>query len=241
MDWTSLTVTAVAAALAGFTQGFAGFGSTLVALPLLGLILPVTVAVPACCLMAMAMNGILTFRLRRQVDWRMVARMLAWTLPGMAAGGLVLGLAPDRLLKAALGTTILAISVLSWRTPAERPKGGSFIWLAGFTAGVGGVCMGINGPQITAWATRQPFTRDGGKAFLVAFFLVAGFGNVGTQALNGLVNADTLRVFLTGAPALTIGVLAGSRASGLFSEEAFRKCVLALLAVTGAVLVAQSF
>lgn len=240
MDWTSLTVTALAAALAGFTQGFAGFGSTLVTLPLLGLIMPVTVAVPASCLMAVGMNAILTWRLRAQADWRLVGRMLAWTLPGMAVGGLILGLAPPGLLKLALGLAILAISALSWRAPAVRPKGRSFIWLAGFAAGVGGVCLGINGPQITAWAARQPFTRDGGKAFLVAFFLVAGFGNLGTQAVNGLVNMDTLRVFLTGAPGLTAGVLAGSRASGLFSEEAFRKCVLALLAVTGALLVAQS-
>ncbi len=241
MDWTSLTVTAVAAALAGFTQGFAGFGSTLVALPLLGLILPVTVAVPACCCMAMAMNAILTWRLRAQVDWRVVGRMLAWTLPGMAAGGLVLGVAPAGLLKFALGLVILAISALSWRAPAARPKRRSSIWLAGFAAGVGGVCLGINGPQVVAWASRQPFTRDGGKAFLAAFFLAAGFGNVGAQALNGLVNADTLGVFATGAPALTAGVLAGSRASGLFGEETFRKSILALLAVTGAVLVAQSF
>ena len=86
MDASTLIITALAAGLAGFTQGFAGFGSTLAALPLLGAILPVRTAVPVSCLMALCINLLLTSRLKADIRWRPLVRILACSLPGMVLG-----------------------------------------------------------------------------------------------------------------------------------------------------------
>ena len=86
MDASLAAALAGIAALAGFTQGFAGFGSTLVAMPMLVALLGVRTAVPVGCLMAVTINVMLTQRLRWaqgtvQVMFRenpLVQRRLRW-------------------------------------------------------------------------------------------------------------------------------------------------------------------
>ena len=236
-----MVIAALAAALPGFTQGFAGFGSTLVALPLLGAVLPVRMAVPACCLMAVTINLLLASRLRPHIEWRPLGRILAFSLPGMALGAVVLGLAPAPVLKAMLGAAILLVSLHSLATPAKTPRPGPLLApLAGFTAGFFGVCIGINGPQIVAWASRQCFDRDRLKGTLAAYFFLAGVVIVGVQTAEGLVDQEVLGLYMITLPALGAGVWAGFAASGRMSEEAFRKAVLIFLAATGTILLGQA-
>ncbi|MEG6550931.1 TSUP family transporter, partial [Desulfocurvibacter africanus] len=77
MDTLTLVAITAAAGFAGFTQGFAGFGSTLVALPLLGMVLDVRTAVPVGCLMALAINVVLVARLRSHVQRRPLGWLVA--------------------------------------------------------------------------------------------------------------------------------------------------------------------
>ncbi len=242
MDASTLIITALAAGLAGFTQGFAGFGSTLAALPLLGAILPVRTAVPVSCLMALCINLLLTSRLKADIRWRPLVRILACSLPGMVLGALVLGLAPALVLKAMLGAAVLLLSLRTLRAPLAAPKPGPLLTVgAGFLAGFFGVCIGINGPQVVAWATRQSLGRDGFKATLAAYFLLAGVVIVGLQAWDGLLDQEVLSLFVLSLPALGVGLWAGYAASGRMSEEGFLKMVQGLLGLTGAVLLGQAF
>ena len=68
MEPFTLLVVIGAAGLGGCVQGLTGFGSTVVALPLLGLALPVRDAVAVGCLMALATNLLLIFRLHHWVN-----------------------------------------------------------------------------------------------------------------------------------------------------------------------------
>ena len=231
----------LAAALAGFTQGFSGFGSTVVALPLLGAVMGMQQAVPLGCLMALTINVLLTARLRAHVNRFPLGMLLLSALPGMALGAVFLGAAPEALLKALLGLGVLLFALSSFRAqPSGGPANPGWAVPAGFLSGCLGVCIGINGPPVVAWAARQSWPRDAFKATLTSYFLLAGIGIVGTQALHGRVNGPVLGLYVSALPPLLAGLWFGYSCSGKLGERTFRRIMLVLVACMGALLLRQA-
>lgn len=72
--------------LAGFTQGLSGFGSILLALPLLTIMLDIKTVVPLAALDAFLVAIILLFELRRHLDWKKILPLVAGSFPGIPIG-----------------------------------------------------------------------------------------------------------------------------------------------------------
>lgn len=241
VPWEIAGVAAAAAGLAGFTQGLAGFGSTLVAMPVLVTVLDMRAATPLCCLLALCINLGLGARLRRCVQRRELGLLLACSAPGVGLGAWVLAAAPEETLRTLLGAGVLGMALLSLCTGRpRRAPGPGWAALTGLVAGSLGVSIGVNGPPVVAWASRQAWDRDALKATLYAYFLCAGLVIVGIQAGQGLITPRVLGLFGLALPALAVGMAAGHLCSGHLDETAFRRLILALLAATGAVLMVQT-
>jgi len=245
MELMLLSFVGAAAGLAGFTQGLAGFGSTLVALPVLGAVLPARAATPLGCLMALAINACLIARLRGRVSWRDLGLLLAASLPGMALGAWMLGDAPEALLKGLLGGYLIWCGARGYRAasrPPHAPAGGRLAdgAAAGLAAGFLGVAIGVNGPPVVAWASRRMTCRDALRATLAGYFLAAGTGIVGAQWAKGLVTPQVLGLFALSLPALAVGLTAGALLCGRISEPGFRRAVFGLLTAAGVGLVWQA-
>ncbi|MDQ7835823.1 MAG: sulfite exporter TauE/SafE family protein [Humidesulfovibrio sp.] len=237
----SLGLVAAAALLAGFTQAFAGFGSTLVAMPLLALVLGVRAAVPLGCLMALSINVLLVARLGRQAHGLSLVLLLAAALPGMVLGFLFQSTAPEALLKFLLGSCVVVLALrLSGRGAHRYPLGRRWAVAAGIASGCMGVSLGINGPPVVSWAVCQTWSRDTLKATLTAYFLCAGSLIVAMQFWQGLMNNQVLALFAKTLPLLLAGMCAGWMCCDRVSESAFRRVVLALLATTGLALLWQA-
>jgi uncharacterized membrane protein YfcA len=237
---------AAAAGLAGFTQGLAGFGSTLVALPLLGAVLPARAATPLGCLMALGINACLIARLRGRVAGRDLSLLLAASLPGMAVGAWMLGDAPEALLKGLLGGYLVWCGARGYRAASRPPPAPARGRLAGgaatgLLAGFLGVAIGVNGPPVVAWASRRIVCRDALRATLAGYFLAAGTGIVGAQWARGLVTSQVLWLFALSLPALAVGLAGGTVLCGRISEPGFRRVVFGLLTAAGLGLVWQAF
>ncbi len=236
---------AAAAGLAGFTQGLAGFGSTLVALPVLGAVLEARTATPLGCLMALGVNICLVARLRGRVAWRELVVLLMASVPGMALGAWMLWDAPEALLKGLLGAYLVWCGARGVATAGRGIP--SIVGMAlpggvatGLVAGVLGVAIGVNGPPVVAWASRRLVGRDVLRATLAGYFLAAGVGIVGSQWAAGLVTPRVLWLFGLSLPALGLGLAAGATFCGRISEPAFRRVVFTLLTVAGCGLLWQA-
>lgn len=241
MDFPLFTVAALAALLAGFTQSFAGFGSTLVAMPLLGLALGVRAAVPLGCLMALAINILLVARLGRQAHVRGLALLLAAAAPGMVLGRAALAQAPEVLLKVLLGSVVALLALRLGRASGTGPRlGRGWGMAAGLLSGCMGVSLGINGPPVVGWAASQPWPRETLKATLAAYFLCAGLLIVAAQWLGGLVTGQVLELFGCALPFLLAGVALGLVSCGRVGEASFRRIVAGLLAASGLMLLWQA-
>src|SRR5215813_15205102 len=89
MSATTLEVAAILFA-ATFVRSALGFGEALIAVPLLALVMPVTVAAPVAALVSITVALIVVVQDWRHVQWRSAVRLVLATLFGIPLGLLLL-------------------------------------------------------------------------------------------------------------------------------------------------------
>jgi len=211
----------------GALQGSIGFGSLLLAAPVLALIDPGLVPGPTA-LAGTVLVLLIARRERRSVEWTGVGWVLAGRVPGTAAGGAVLGLLSQRSVEVLFGTLLLLAVALSAyaadvrRSPLVLLGAGALSGVMGTATSVGGpalalVYQGESGPVIRG--TLNVIFIAGSALTLVALALV---GRLGTEEL------------VAGA-VLTPGIVAGFLLSRWLVPHVDRRALRpAVLTVAGA-------
>ncbi len=223
---------------AAFVQGTSGFGSALVAMPLLVMIMPAKVATPLCVLMGTIITTDLTIRLRHHVDIKTVGIFTAGCIPGIAAGVYLLGNFDDELMRRLLG--IVLASYASWALFIKLPVLNlSKAWggFAGFAAGMLGASLSTGGPPVIVYCSLLGWSRDRMKATLSAFFLVASIIIVTAHFFGGFITGEVLEIFAVSALPVLVGTWAGTALYNRMSHHTYIRLLLTLLLMAGLLLV----
>ena len=100
-------------AIAAFSQTVAGFGFSLVAVPLLGLVIDPKEAVALALLFLLLNSSLLAWGERAHIQWDAVRRLLLGALPGLPLGMVLLEIAPEKGLRLALAAAVfVAVAVV---------------------------------------------------------------------------------------------------------------------------------
>lgn len=228
--------------LAGFTQGLTGFGSVLVGLPLLTVLMDVRTAVPLMCLLALCISVILFMQLREHLHWDKVRPLLISSVPGIVFGVYVLKRVPSRFLEFVIGTVLILFSLYrlsSGTLVREIPR--RWAWVFGFLSGVLGGSVGANGPPVIIYTTQQSWGKYSVKSTLIGFFMVSGTGISSVHAVNGLITGQVLTLFAAGLPALVTGVLLGSHLFHRVHTRTYRRGLYFLLVILGVFMVIKAW
>lgn len=224
--------------LAAFAQGVTGFGSALVAMPLLSLVLGVPEAAALVALLSLAVNVALLLPARRTLPWRRIASLLAGSLVGVPLGVFLLAGADPRLARGLLGVALVVTSVAMLRVRELRVGPGSGPGLAaGALAGVLGGAFNANGPVAVLYAAARRWGKEETHAALQLYFLASG---VWVAALHGAAGITNRRVLLAAAaalPSLALGSCAGWAAHRRIGEDRYRRLLLLSLLAAGASLI----
>ena len=229
---------------AGFVTGFAGFGTGLVASGFWFHVLPAVFVPPIVVVASVAGQLVGLVGLRPKFDWPRTLPYLVGGALGVPLGVMALSQASPELLRLSVGlflvgyalsqlTGLARLCIGNWggrRSDAAVGLGGGV--LGGF-AGLSGPLPLIwlqlrGGPSIDQRAVYQPFN--------LIVLAIAGAGMAGAGQINGPV----LSALLIVVPGTIIGAVAGARFYRRASEATFRKVVLALLLISGIMLVVQS-
>jgi len=231
----------VVAFLAGLIQGFSGFGSVLLSLPLLVLFLDVREAIPLANLMGVVLTVLIIVQLRAHWEWRKIWPLLAGACPGIPTGVWLLTRMDPMHIQIVLGAVLLSYAVygLLFRLPIGR-LGGAWAYVFGFFAGGLGGAVSASGPPVIVYTSLQAWTKDQIKVTLQGFFVVSGLLIGVFQAANGLVTDGVIRNFLVSVPTLLAGTWAGSLLYGKFREEGYRRVMLVLLGALGVFTLARA-
>jgi len=220
--------------LAGFTQGLSGFGSILLALPLLTIFLDIRMVIPLVALHGLLTTIILLIELRKDLDWQKVLPLFAGSIPGVPLGVFFLKHMNTDTIQLTMGVILISYALfsLSFRPVIWEIKtaGAS---LAGFLAGCMGGAIGAAGPPVIVYTSLQPWTKDKIKATLQGFYVASGLVVVLLHALNGLTTRPVLWYFLVSTPALIVGTYFGSFFYGRISDQTYKRIMFILLALLG--------
>jgi len=219
-------------------RGSTGFGGA-AAMPLMGLVIPIKVLVPAWTVIGLAAGFTLLGRDRKHVSWREMLRLLPSCLIGVAGGLYLFTTLDPRLLTRGLGIVVLAYGTYSlWCTfrPAKPPPTSSplLAHAAGALAGVIGTTFGAMASVFFAiYFDVIRMAKDAFRAtmtaVLVVFGIVRGLGYVAV----GEFGRDVWMLVAVAIPMMLIGILIGDRIHMRLNEKAFRRIISGTLIVTG--------
>ena len=220
-----------------------GFGEALLAVPLLALRIPVTVAAPLAVLVSITVAAVVVAQDWRHVHFESAARLVLASTLGIPLGLAILTRIDERAVKAVLGTIIVGFSIysLAGRTKLEL-KSDNRWWLfgCGFCAGVLGGAYGMNGPPLVVYGALRRWSAQHFRATLQGYFLPASLMSMAGYWLTGLWVPAVTRYYLFALPLLLAGTLLGRALNRRLAREVFLKCAYVGLIAIGALLLLQA-
>jgi uncharacterized protein len=221
-----------------FIRGIVGFGSGLIAVPLLALILPLSLVVPAVALtdyLASASQGIGN---RRDILWRALVPLVPFMLAGVTLALYLLRQVDPGLLTQALGVFVLgyAVYTLLGLHPGRVARPCWWAPLGGLGAIVG-TLFGTGGPFYVTYLQLWGPTKGAFRATAATVFLVEGTTRMTGYLAAGFFTHDTLWMFTLSLPLMALGLYAGHHVHTSLSEGTFRRLIVVLLLGSGMALV----
>jgi uncharacterized protein len=238
-----LGVVALGAAAGGFVQGLSGFAFGLVAMAIWAWWLDPVLAGPLVVFGSLVGQLLSLGAIRRGFDARRVLPVVAGGVLGVPLGVALLRHIDPLAFKLAVGVLLVVwCPAMLLARGLPRVVGGGRVADAGagFVGGVMGGLGGLTGPAPTLWAALRGWERDTLRGVFQVYNLAMHALTMATYLATGTVSAEAARLFLVVAPAMLVPALIGARLYRRFSDLAFRKLVLGLLAVSGVVLIATT-
>jgi uncharacterized protein len=242
-DPPTLAVVALGAVAGGFVQGLSGFAFGLVAMAVWAWWLDPALAGPLVVFGSLVGQALTIRTVRRGLDARRVLPLVAGGVLGVPLGVALLQRIDPTAFKLAVGVLLVVWcpAMLLARDLPRVARGGRLAdAAAGWVGGVMGGLGGLSGPAPTLWATLRGWDRDAQRAAFQAFNLAMHALTMAAYLATGTITGEAARLFVVVAPAALVPALVGARLYRRFSDAAFRRVVLGLLAASGAVLVATT-
>lgn len=243
-DAATIAVVVFAALAAGFTTGFAGFGTTLVASGLWLMVLPPAMVPPLAAMASVVAQLVGLVAVRKAFDWPRATPFLLGGAVGVPLGVAALAAVSPKFLKTFLGAFLVAYTLyqLSRRPRTERRAWGgrSADGLVGLGGGFLGGFAGLSGPLPLIWLQLQGGDSSRQRAVYQPFnLIVLALASLG-MGLAGEIGSPVLWLAVLCLPPTLIGAAIGARIYHGVSHLVFQRVVLCLLLVSGCILIGQA-
>ena len=217
-----------------FVRGVAGFGSGLIAIPLLALMLPLPVVVPLVVFLDYVASASHGLKDRAQIQWRQIWPLLPFSAIGVLCGLYLFKTIDPVMLAHALGVFILFYALY---TLLVKDSGGSAstFWAipAGSLGGLIGTLFGTGGPFYVAYLKHRGLPKTQFRATFATIFLMDGAGRLTGYMASGYFDRDWLALAAVSLPMMALGLYMGGHIHTNISQRAFQIAVSLLLVVSG--------
>jgi uncharacterized membrane protein YfcA len=226
---------------AALLQGISGFGSGLLAVPILALWFPISVLTPALSVINIIVGGWIYWKNReaaRPSQWKWL--ILSGVIASLISGSLLLTV-NEQLIKLILGFVILAVALIlasgKQLPTAEHAPGHIAV---GTGSGLLNGLMTLGGPPIVLFLANARIPKQQFRATLSLFFCCIAIANVANFSRQSIYAEPHLYLILTLLPCALIGASVGHRLQHQVSERRFRQFTLVLMILSGLSVVIQS-
>lgn len=225
-----------------FIRGITGFGSGLIAVPLLALFLPLQFVVPVVLLLDFTASLVLGGLHFKRVQWGEVGALMPFSLVGVALGTSLLVKLPQGPMLVVLAVFIFAFAVRSvLNLHGDKPVSRLWAVPASLTGGTVGGLFGTGGPPYVIYLAHR--IRDKGelRATLSAVFFIEGLTRIVSFLIVGLLMSPQVWIAFVAALPLVLGALyLGGRAHVGLAPAQMTRLVGVLLLVSSASLLTKA-
>lgn len=228
----------------GFVSGVSGIGGTMFAFPFLALAIPMHALIPLSCLVCFFKDACMIAMHVRFCRFDAMPWLLLGAVPGSFAGVYLLQICSGAVLQGAVG--LLLLYYVYWQMtyraaqgPVSHPR--MLGAAAGFGAGLLGTAISFDGPPIGAYGLCMGWEPRVFLGTLGVFFVIRGSLTVILQATAGFYTPEVLGYALYGAPGVILGTLLAFPVAKRIPQETFRKVLLVIIGVAGAVCLVRAF
>jgi len=229
-----LLIAAAIIAVAYFVRGLAGFGSGLIAIPLLALMLPLTIAVPLIVLLDYLASSSHGIRHRERIHWSELLPLLPFSLIGIALALYLFQQIDALLLGKGLGVFIILFALYSLSSLAPRQQCGR-LWSipAGSLGGLIGTLFGTGGPFFVIYLKLRGLEKSEFRATFAMIFLLDGAVRLFGYLVSGFYDLDVMLLVAFSVPIMMIGMYTGGHVHAEISQQAFQRTISLLLIGSG--------
>lgn len=226
--------------LAYTVKGLSGFGSGLIAIPLLAFIFPLAFIVPVLALLSYSGTVMQSFHLRKQVAWKDMLPLLPFSLVGIMIAVWLLVNVDANILVRALGVFVILYSVYSLLPLADLAGSRKWAIVAGSCGGLVGALFGTGGPFYVVYLKMRQLDKSRFRATIAMIFLVDGGVRIAGYTANGLYTSQVLLLVAILFPVLFVGMYVGHHLHIKIDQKLFNQLISVILMMSGAMLLYKS-
>lgn len=229
--------------MAGFVNGFTGFGTALIASGVWFLILPPEIVPPLIIVCAMAGQVVGLVGLSSRLEFSKAGYLVSGGILGVPVGAALLLMMDPGAVKFVIGVFLVVYSAVQLRGLPKlftKPhRDGLSDRIVGFIGGILGGFAGMAGPAPLIWLQLHQVPVGEQRARYQPFnFLIIGLATL-TMLVIGKLNAEVLQLAIIAVPFAVAGAIIGVKAYVGVSEQTFKRVVLILLFASGCAIIAQ--
>lgn len=221
-------------------KGLSGFGSGLIAIPLLAFLFPLTFVVPVLGLLSYGGTLIQSYHFRKQVSWHDLLPLIPFSIFGIIIAIWLMVNVDANSLVLALGVFVVLYSIYSLL--ALPVHAGNRVWaiVAGSCGGMVGALFGTGGPFYVLYLKIRQLDKVQFRATISMIFLIDGGTRITGYAINGLYTEQVLILVVTLLPVLLLGMYVGHHIHIKIDQLRFNQVISVLLLISGMMLIYKS-
>lgn len=216
--------------VAYLVRGITGFGSGLIAIPLLALMLPLSLVVPMIGLLDYIASLSHGLNHRKAIAWGEIVALLPFTLIGVGTALYLFKTIDAELLSRVLGVFILlyALYALSGRHPhGEARTGSPWRWSppAGLLGGLVGTLFGTGGPFYVIYLQLRGLGKTPFRATVATIFMLDGMSRIVGYSVSGFYSSETLLLVGAGLPVMALAMYLGGHIHTTITPATFQRAI----------------
>lgn len=199
--------------VAYFLRGITGFGSGLIAIPLLAHFLPLTFVVPMVLVLDFVASVALSRHTRLQVRWDEIRFLLPASIVGVLLGTFLLVNLPREPMLVALALFVIFFGLrYVFNVHGEKPISRWWSLPTGLIGGLIGALFGTGGPPFVVYLSHRLHDKTQLRGTLSGLFMLDGALRIITFLVFGLLlQTEMLTALLLALPLMALGLYLGNK------------------------------
>jgi len=228
-------------AFASFAQSLSGFGFSLLAVPLMTLVVSPRDAVVVATIIGSISTSSQAVLDRKNVDRSIAIRLIIASYAGMPFGLIAFIFVPETGLRFVLGFVVVTAAVLLMRGFLLKDNTQHFDWFLGMVSGFLSTSTSTNGPPLVFLMQARRLSPETFRATINTVFAIVNIGALAMFVAAGKVNTYNLAGVAVALPSLGVAIALGYATRRHITQERFNTLVIVLLFLSAISVVVSAF